>query len=94
VSSACSYQIPLRVRSAPLTRPASGTCDPIKICAAAIDTSDFAERLAASARRYVPGDLLDIGAEGGQLGASAARLRLPLDTLTENIGGVSDALEK
>jgi hypothetical protein len=60
----------MRAQSAPLTRPASGTCDPIEIYAAAIDTSDYAERLAALVRRCVPsvGDLLDIGAGGGQLG--------------------------
>jgi hypothetical protein len=46
VSSACSYQIALRVRSAPFTRPASG--NPIEIYAAAIDTSEYAERLGAS----------------------------------------------
>jgi vitamin B12 transporter len=66
VSSACSYQIALRAQSAPLTRLA----DPIEIYAAAIDTSDYAERLAASVRRSVPsiGDLLDIGAGRGRLG--------------------------
>jgi hypothetical protein len=51
-------------------------CDPIEIYAAAIDTSDYAERLAASVRRFAPsiGDLLDIGAGGGQLGRA---LRVP-----------------
>jgi hypothetical protein len=70
VSSACSYQIAMRAQSAPLIRPASGTYDPIEIYAAAIDTSDYAERRAPSVRRCVPsvGDLLDIGAGGGQLG--------------------------
>lgn len=44
--------------------------DPIEIYASAIDTSDYTERLAALVRRVVPtiGDLLDIGAGGGQLG--------------------------
>jgi hypothetical protein len=70
VSSACSYQIALRAQAAPPTRPAPGTCDHIEIYAAAIDTSDYAEPLAAAVRRSVPsvGDLLDIGAGGGQLG--------------------------
>ncbi len=53
-----------------MTRPASGTCDPFEIYAAAIDISDYPERLAASVRHLVAsvGDLLDIGGGGGQLG--------------------------
>jgi SAM-dependent methyltransferase len=44
--------------------------DPIELYAAAIDTSDYVGRVAPLVRRHVPaiGDLLDVGAGGGQLG--------------------------
>ena len=50
--------------------PLSPTIDPVAIYAAAIDTSDYVARVAPLARRYVMpvGDLLDVGAGGGQLG--------------------------
>jgi SAM-dependent methyltransferase len=48
----------------------SAPIDPIELYAAAIDTSNFVECIAPLIRRSVPaiGDLLDIGAGGGQLG--------------------------
>ena len=57
-------------QSAPFDRPDDRPTDPIEIYASAIDTSDYAERLSALIRPMVPGvgDLLDIGAGGGQLG--------------------------
>lgn len=44
--------------------------DPIELYAGGIDTSDYAARVAPLVRRALPdiGDLLDIGAGGGQLG--------------------------
>lgn len=46
------------------------TIDPIELYAAAIDTSDFVAQVAPLIRQRTPaiGDLLDIGAGGGQLG--------------------------
>ncbi len=46
--------------------------DPIALYAAGIDTSDYVARVAPLVRRSVPaiGDLLDIGAGGGQLGGA------------------------
>src|SRR5262249_26328043 len=49
----------------------SGTpIDPIELYAAAIDISDYAARIAPVIQTCVPaiGDLLDVGAGGGQLG--------------------------
>jgi hypothetical protein len=44
--------------------------DPVELYAAAIDTSDYVRGVAPIVRQYVPdmGDLLDVGAGGGQLG--------------------------
>ncbi len=44
--------------------------DPIELYAAAIDTSNYVERVAPLVRKHVPaiGHLLDVGAGGGQLG--------------------------
>ena len=44
--------------------------DPIELYAAAIDTSDYVQRVAPLIKTCVPaiGDLLDVGAGGGQLG--------------------------
>lgn len=46
--------------------------DPLALYASAIDTSDYVAKIAPLIRRRVPetGDLLDIGAGGGQLGAA------------------------
>ena len=46
--------------------------DPLELYAAAIDTSDYVSRVAPQVRRLVPEirKLLDVGAGGGQLGAS------------------------
>lgn len=46
--------------------------DPLELYAAAIDTSDYISRVTPQVRRLVPeiGKLLDVGAGGGQLGAS------------------------
>jgi len=51
--------------------------DPLELYAAAIDTSDYVARVVPVVRRFVPstGELLDVGAGGGQLGAA---LREPL----------------
>src|SRR4051794_24798765 len=49
---------------------ASQTIDPLALYAAAIDTSDYVDKVARVICANVPaiGDLLDIGAGGGQLG--------------------------
>jgi len=46
--------------------------DPLELYAAAIDTSDYVVRVSPLVRRLVPeiGELLDVGAGGGQLGAA------------------------
>jgi hypothetical protein len=46
--------------------------DALELYASAIDTSDYVARVAPVARRLVPdvGELLDVGAGGGQLGAA------------------------
>ena len=46
--------------------------DPLELYASAIDTSDYVGRVAPVVRRLVPeiGELLDVGAGGGQLGAA------------------------
>ena len=56
--------------------PAAPAIDPIELYAAAIDTSDYVARVAPLIRRSVDdiGDLLDVGAGGGQLGRA---LRAP-----------------
>jgi SAM-dependent methyltransferase len=50
----------------------SPSIDPLALYAAAIDTSDYVAQLAPLVRRSVPaiGDLLDVGAGGGQLGGA------------------------
>lgn len=52
--------------------PQGRSLDPLELYAAAIDTSDYVARVAPVARRLVPdvGELLDVGAGGGQLGAA------------------------
>jgi hypothetical protein len=54
----------------PQSAGASQVVDPIELYAAAIDTSDYVARVAPLVRAGVPdiGDLLDVGAGGGQLG--------------------------
>jgi SAM-dependent methyltransferase len=46
--------------------------DPLDLYASAIDTSDYVARVVPVVRRFVPstGELLDVGAGGGQLGAA------------------------
>jgi hypothetical protein len=53
--------------------------DPLELYASAIDTSDYVSRIAPQVRRLVPevGKLLDVGAGGGQLGASLQDRSLP-----------------
>src|SRR5438876_10141397 len=53
--------------------------DPLELYASAIDTSDYVGRLAPLVRRMVPavGELLDVGAGGGQLGAALQDRTLP-----------------
>ena len=50
----------------------SPSLDPLALYASAIDTSDYVAQLAPLVRRGVPavGDLLDVGAGGGQLGGA------------------------
>jgi len=50
----------------------SPSLDPLALYASAIDTSDYVAQLAPLVRRSVPaiGDLLDVGAGGGQLGGA------------------------
>lgn len=57
-------------------QPEPDGIDPLERYAAGIDTSDYVARVVPLIRAAVPsiGDLLDIGAGGGQLGA---RLRMP-----------------
>jgi hypothetical protein len=56
--------------------PVAGAIDPIELYAAAIDTSDYVARVVPLIRQSVGdiGDLLDVGAGGGQLGRA---LRAP-----------------
>jgi hypothetical protein len=64
---------------APVAFPPPGDAfaavDPIEIYAAGIDTSDYVARVAPLVRQLVPqiGDLLDVGAGGGQLGRALRR---------------------
>jgi len=53
--------------------------DPLELYASAIDTSDYVARLLPVVRRLVPevGELLDVGAGGGQLGAALSNRILP-----------------
>ena len=52
--------------------PTASALDPLALYASAIDTSDYAARVAPLIRRLSSdiGDLVDIGAGGGQLGAA------------------------
>jgi SAM-dependent methyltransferase len=60
---------------------AAGRCaiDPLELYASAIDTSDYVSRVAPLVRRLVPeiGELLDVGAGGGQLGAALQERAFP-----------------
>lgn len=53
--------------------------EPLELYASAIDTSDYVARVAALVRHLVPetGELLDVGAGGGQLGAALRQAPLP-----------------
>ncbi len=53
--------------------------DPLELYASAIDTSDYVARVSPVVRRLVPkiGELLDVGAGGGQLGASLQGIDFP-----------------
>lgn len=55
---------------APQSAGTAQAIDPIELYAAAVDTSDYVARVAPLVRARVPdiGDLLDVGAGGGQLG--------------------------
>lgn len=59
--------------------PSKNTLDPLELYASAIDTSDYVPRIAPLVRRMVPtiGELLDVGAGGGQLGAALRDPALP-----------------
>src|SRR5688500_11432706 len=52
--------------------PSANILDPLELYASAIDTSDYVPKIAPLVRRMVPsvGELLDVGAGGGQLGAA------------------------
>ncbi|CAD5273386.1 conserved hypothetical protein [Bosea sp. 62] len=54
------------------TRANASSLDPLALYASAIDTSDYASRVAPLIRQLAPGiaDLVDVGAGGGQLGAA------------------------
>jgi SAM-dependent methyltransferase len=54
----------------PAAASATKAIDPLELYASAIDTSDYVAKVAPLVRRAVPelGDLLDVGAGGGQLG--------------------------
>jgi hypothetical protein len=56
----------------PVSSPQGPRFESLELYAAAIDTSDYVARVAPVARRLVPevGELLDVGAGGGQLGAA------------------------
>jgi hypothetical protein len=56
----------------PVSQPSDPPLDPLGLCALAIDSSDYATRVAPVIRRFVPdiGDMTDIGAGGGQLGGA------------------------
>src|SRR6185437_13870273 len=53
--------------------------DPLELYASAIDTSDYVARVAPLVRRFVPraGELLDVGAGGGQLGTALRQRGVP-----------------
>ena len=55
------------------------TLDPLELYASAIDTSDYVPSIAPLVRRMVPtvGELLDVGAGGGQLGSALHDPALP-----------------
>jgi hypothetical protein len=59
--------------------PDPSDIDPLELYASAIDTSDYVSRIAPRVRRLVPdiGKLLDVGAGGGQLGASLHERAFP-----------------
>jgi len=60
----------LSISSVPV--PQGRSFDPLELYAAAIDTSDYVARVVPVVRRLAPeiGELLDVGAGGGQLGAA------------------------
>lgn len=72
VAFSLGHQLDLQVEFAPSDRRVVCSPDPIEIYASAIDTSDYAERVAALIKRVAPvvGDLLDVGAGAGQLGSA------------------------
>ena len=55
------------------------TLDPLELYASAIDASDYVSKIAPLVHRMVPavGELLDVGAGGGQLGAALRDPALP-----------------
>jgi hypothetical protein len=56
----------------PVSEDLRSAFDPLELYASAIDTSDYVTRVAPVVRRALPdvGELLDVGAGGGQLGAA------------------------
>ncbi|WID96517.1 hypothetical protein QO058_28025 [Bosea vestrisii] len=58
--------------SPPAALPRASSLDPLALYASAIDTSDYAARVAPLIRNLAAdiGDLVDVGAGGGQLGAA------------------------
>lgn len=56
----------------PAAEPRASSLDPLALYASAIDTSDYAARVAPLMRELAAdiGDLVDVGAGGGQLGAA------------------------
>lgn len=71
MSTASSFHPPAG-RAAHGVVPSPGALDPLALYASAIDSSDYVARVSPIIRRLVPeiGGLIDIGAGGGQLGAS------------------------
>jgi hypothetical protein len=67
----------LSISSVPL--PQGRSFDPLELYASAIDTPDYVARVAPVARRLVPdaGELLDVGAGGGQLGTALHGIGFP-----------------
>lgn len=68
--------VPVSAFPSAAARPA---IDPLELYASAIDTSDYVARVVPLVRRFVTqtGELLDVGAGGGQLGAALRERGVP-----------------
>lgn len=74
----CAASPSLSISPSPAAAPGR-SFDPLELYASAIDTSDYVAQIAPVVRRLVPsvGELLDVGAGGGQLGAALQERAFP-----------------